>query len=533
MIWKYIKHNYSYLLVLPLSIYVLLVALLINNGESLISQVSIKLYFYIALLSIIPIIFIAIFGEKSKQFVLSSVIFSFVYAMYFDNAPIFFNIIYGKLLSAILIFFIIYLVVNRAGTNFIKIVYVFFTILILTTIFTTTLPAETLKNNSQFNPSVDKESKLPDYIHIILDEHIGVEGIKIDAIERREYVNNLIYKYIENNFQVFGRAFSSFDKTTYAIPSFLNFSTSINNLDAKFSSGDRIKENKLFDNLNNKGYVFNIYENDFMDFCNYRKYKINKCIKYRTDILFLQDETDRNKIISVLRYIAERYRVSFLWYKLALSDFGKFFNIPLYTAIDRYGKASLNIIDEIKNDVLNSKGGNAFFAHLLVPHAPFTFYSDCKNKIQLKDNDRSYDSYFMQLQCTQKKILELINTLKNNNKLNDSIVVIHGDHGSRLTNYAKSNLDYDTMDRNSTFFAVHLLSSKKGNYNITTSNVSDILEYMHMDLFNNLSLTDDINSDLYIYSLNNKDKFEKKLLLPFIDGKVTDFWVDKYENNEN
>jgi hypothetical protein len=524
--FKYIKDNLIYFLIAPLSVYVLLTALLINNNESLISDVSITLYLFVALFSIAPVVIMTIFGRKFKSITLSVIVFLFVYAMYFDNAPIFFDMAYGKLLSAIIIFLAIHTIVERSGDDFGRILVVIFLIFIVSTILTPLMSEDLLEFSDDTGLNSDNKfnNQLPNYIHIILDEHIGIEGMKVDSAERKDYVDQLISSYVENNFHVFGRAYSAFDKTIHSIPSFLNFSSVNNDHNTKYKSGEKIQENKLFDNLNNKGYVFNIYENDFIDLCNFEKYEINKCTKYRTDILFLPEEGKKNKVLSVLRYLAERYRISILWYKLALSNFGKFFNIPPYNIVDRYGAPSLNILDQLTFDVISSKGGGAFVAHLLMPHAPFVYNLSCEKKVQLKDNDRSYSSYIMQVQCIQSKIFEFIKLLKSNHYLENSIIIIQGDHGSRLTNYIKSGLDYDTIDLHSTFFAVHLPRAKVGNYNLKPANVSDILKVIHDDLYGDLSITGNIESNLDIFSSKVDGILKRKTMLPFNNGELTKTW---------
>ena len=65
----------------------------------------------------------------------------------------------------------------------------------------------------------------PRIIHLILDEHIGIEGIFID-IEGGAAIKSLMTQfYLKNGFQLFGGAFSHYFYTHFSLGNMLNFST--------------------------------------------------------------------------------------------------------------------------------------------------------------------------------------------------------------------------------------------------------------------------------------------------------------------
>jgi hypothetical protein len=72
------------------------------------------------------------------------------------------------------------------------------------------------------------DASLPPYIHIILDEHIGVEGIPPAFDRNNKFSFELKNKYIDQGFLVFGRAYSRFIDTAGSLGSSLNFQSSIN-----------------------------------------------------------------------------------------------------------------------------------------------------------------------------------------------------------------------------------------------------------------------------------------------------------------
>jgi membrane-anchored protein YejM (alkaline phosphatase superfamily) len=69
--------------------------------------------------------------------------------------------------------------------------------------------------------------------------------------------------------------------------------------------------------------------------------------------------------------------------------------------------------------------GNYIYMHLLLPHEPFNLNKDC-NYVEHKDEIKSY---LDQSQCALKLVDDFIGTLVSEGKLNNSLVIIHADHG--------------------------------------------------------------------------------------------------------
>lgn len=64
------------------------------------------------------------------------------------------------------------------------------------------------------------------------------------------------------------------------------------------------------------------------------------------------------------------------------------------------------------------------FAHLLVPHLPAALGADCTY------TPRDQATVFAQAQCANRLIIELVHRLKELDRFDASLIVIHGDHGS-------------------------------------------------------------------------------------------------------
>jgi len=522
-----IKKIIIYLLIIPLSVSILLTALLINSGEPLLSDASILLYLIVVFISIIPGAFMVISGPRVKLAIATITVFGFIYAMYFRESPSIWFIPFGEAGTAVVIFIIIYLIAWLLRERLGEILIVVYSVLLLSVILTPIIVGSDDFNASQKGLVITQENsninnKLPRYIHIILDAHIGIEGMLVDTAERKDYVNALVSKYLDYDFDVFGRAYSIFYNTAYSMTSFFNYG--LNEY-----PNNKMVDNKLFESLKGYNYQFNIYETDYIELCDYDKFVINKCSKYKTDIMFLKGEALGNKILIALNEIAIRYRLAMAWNLLSSTYLGKLLGISSWDwdipEVDRYGSASLNILEQLKDDVMKSPGGEAFIAHLMLPHFPYIFDSDCEqtslNGVSFDNND--YDGYLPQLQCVQKKIMKFISLLQENNMLDNSIVIIQSDHGSRLSEHNNSN--YDTRDWHNILFVAHLPGDVEGKYYLQPVSASETLKHIHGDLFGDLELMENkVAPYVYLQQDEENSNFKKIPLIPFKGGVTVEHW---------
>ena len=70
--------------------------------------------------------------------------------------------------------------------------------------------------------SHEPDISLPPYIHIVLDEHIGIEGIHPSWDKNNYFSQKLKKKYTDKGFLIFGRAYSRFNKTESSFYSFFS-----------------------------------------------------------------------------------------------------------------------------------------------------------------------------------------------------------------------------------------------------------------------------------------------------------------------
>lgn len=145
----------------------------------------------------------------------------------------------------------------------------------------------------------------------------------------------------------------------------------------------------------------------------------------------------------------------------------------------------MQTLNQLAADIVNAKAGDFFFAHLLLPHAPYMFDANCGlrpidnwwlEQGTLKQSlaadrpemrKRNYQEYFEQLVCTYRHLEELMLQIERRDQ--DIVVILQGDHGSRITisdlffGPGSKLLERDYIDTFSTLFAVRLPGGRAGN----------------------------------------------------------------------
>ncbi len=321
-------------------------------------------------------------------------------------------------------------------------------------------------------------------MHLILDEHIGLEGIPEDVPhgrEMREFVREFFETY---GFRVFARAYSRYANTYNSLPNLVNFSSKP--VERAFTSGVEpyvVLGNRYFELLGRAGYNIHVYQPDYIDFCAASQEYIVKCATRGTiKIIEASDIPVLDKVTLIYRRFADlsalkpaaeaRYRrvrhalrsagwaLPEWWLKHA--PLGPLPEMPLF--------------NEVTADVARASPGDMFFVHLLHPHYPYVFDATCdlrpvreweesRNPGPMPPNDREsrarrYGLYLEQMRCLYRKLEAMFQEWQKAGIFDRLVIVVHGDHGSKI--YQRSprvhNLQElstsDYVDEFSTLFAV-------------------------------------------------------------------------------
>jgi hypothetical protein len=342
--------------------------------------------------------------------------------------------------------------------------------------------AESLPSDGQTSASAE----LPLILHLILDEQIGFEGMPA-GLTPAAFERDVRAFFERHGFLLFGRAYSEYWDTQESIPHLVNLHPG-GYVPSLLAPGTRSKwavtSNEYFNRLARLGYAIRVHQSDYLDLCA-DPMAVPRCRTYAA--------TSLRPIAPLALPASQKARlVAGMYLKqsnLYLTLRGVYTRKRLRVAPtivlpawnwerDRVGPlASTSMLDAVANDLSTARRGDFIMAHLLMPHFPYVYDANCglrqpEEWIERWDRDapagvinttgsraKRYTLYFEQASCVLKKLDKLMTAIPPSLR-RDAIVIIHGDHGSRLPLIAPvlpggSHLSAsDYTDSYSTLFAV-------------------------------------------------------------------------------
>ncbi len=335
---------------------------------------------------------------------------------------------------------------------------------------------------------VGTAAQLPAIVHIILDEHIGIEGLPASNPETQAIKTELRDFYQSRGFALFGRAYSEHMRTVNAIPDMLNYGNRGGSGAGR--DGVQVGPTAHFEKLRRQGYNLHLFQSSFVDFCTGAGAAtcttyVDSSLRPTLDAPLLASE--RAKLI-VLKFAG-------------LSSLAKWMDMT--NLIERQGLSSsvvaLSAAQKFAEQVRSARPGEVHFAHLLIPHYPYVVDRNCRLLPASQWRQRKWSrpieerevAYFEQLRCSLRQIDRILDAVAKSPAGPDAIVVIHGDHGSRIT-----DLDPNTEHRGrytkaqmvaafNTLFAVRGPKIAPG-YDESPARVSHLLEDLGRSEFGTL-----------------------------------------------
>jgi hypothetical protein len=321
---------------------------------------------------------------------------------------------------------------------------------------------------------------LPLLVHVVLDEHIGIEGLPAELSSLRADLRSF---YRSHGFRIFGGAFSEHVETQHSLGHLLNLSPGVlrSDLVEPGDGGDsfRLRRNDYFARLTASGYRLRVHQTDWLDVC-VPAASIVACDEHSPrGIAFLQESplgaSEKAGLVARTYLDASRIylRIAGL-YDSGRRRFEPLHSLPRWTRVRVGAPNSLAEAGRLMADLARAEPGDAFFAHLIAPHEPFVYDEACA--LLPRDRWRSiwddwsrttpagkradlYGRYAAQVRCTTRIMRSILDAIPPRLR-DDAIVVVHGDHGSRLgiitpesSQAAAMSVD-DYRDAYSTLFAV-------------------------------------------------------------------------------
>ncbi len=153
------------------------------------------------------------------------------------------------------------------------------------------------------------------------------------------------------------------------------------------------------------------------------------------------------------------------------------------------------VFEKLAGEIISGPTGHLYFVHLLLPHSPFIYDSRYKIHNSIREWNQAaglvasaemrserYQLYFGQISCTLSKLRHLFERLQQAGKFEDTTIIIHGDHGSRIVSRHPSSENKNQLsaeelvDGFSTLFAVKVPGQEPG-YDSEMHSVEEIFEF--------------------------------------------------------
>jgi hypothetical protein len=312
----------------------------------------------------------------------------------------------------------------------------------------------------------------PPFIYIVLDEAMGIEGLR-SVPGGGTLADRLQALFVGHGFHVFGRAFSRHFVSARSIPNILNFDFRDDSFGPllRHSRAGRV-ESALFSQLMQRGYRTVVYDTVHIDFCFDGSSRCETLPSFNPFSPYTPaDASHRSAFLrQIVRYaLVESYLI---YYRPSWLFWGaQFPPVAELSALDAHAFPSW--VDRFRADVLSSPRGRAYFAHLLMPHAPYVLTPDCRESgtsavgyfLQEQQGlhdaaldaarEQTYSRYVAQYGCAANKIETLLSDIDRDPAFADATIVIQGDHGARISagQYAEDLSDRDMVDNYAALYA--------------------------------------------------------------------------------
>ena len=322
--------------------------------------------------------------------------------------------------------------------------------------------------------------ELPIVVHLLLDELLAPESIPFDIEGGKEVFDTIKDVHGKYRFRLYGRVYSRYYRSSNSILSLINFDFSSLTPAAKYKDPTRkrlgVKErNAYFEVMANRGYNIHVYQTPHLNFCNDENVVIcetlnsfNPASKYISYSPSEKWKPTKYLFLSIVRAFKD-------------SHIGRYVPLLVETPIWYDGQAFPLWFERLTERIIEAPRGTMIFAHILVPHAPYPLGRDCKVKEDLNypynlgksppsneriDKSRAphYKRYFKQTICVYRKLEGLLQKMEDAGRFEDAIVVIHGDHGTRISRsrYVEYMSKWDFVANYAALFSIRMPGIEPG-----------------------------------------------------------------------
>ena len=281
-------------------------------------------------------------------------------------------------------------------------------------------------------------------IHVLMDGFIGPDGLPSDPESQilRSKITDFFRAY---HFELYSRAYSHYSATLDSMTRLFNFRNDDDNLFMRATllrQPLEFKENAWFKALDRSGRQLVVYQTEAVDFCSPELSQAVICNVFPTPNL--------NSLRGNLKSPLERAGVLLGNMASQSALIKKVFKDAGIAELGTWGISVYNpgLLSQMSRDIV-AQPENAYFAHVLVPHAPMIFREDCSidysgepwmrwpassGEVSNTPGSRHVRRSRMRphIECALRLLGGLFEELRANGLYEQSTIIVHGDHGTSL-----------------------------------------------------------------------------------------------------
>jgi hypothetical protein len=313
-------------------------------------------------------------------------------------------------------------------------------------------------------------------VHIILDEQAAPRAFPSDIPEAVRAQERILSFYRRHGFRLYDKAYSRYFWSNASIPATLS-PLAPEDLPAKVVERSHqryvVRDSREFRWALSQGYRIHVFQTNYLDVCSLQRDLIASCrtvpLNSLSSIRFLPLNAPRRIVLEYLYFFSvESHLFRMLERELPPRQLGQ-----------AHAGTALRELAHLRARLRDHLAGSLYFVHLLSPHFPYELNRECEGRTALGERlgpglDRGgglwgntpasrtvrWALYAEQVECLYTHLDSLMATIDSAMPPQEVRIVIHGDHGSRITRTipipenASQLTDQDLLDGFATLLAV-------------------------------------------------------------------------------
>lgn len=290
---------------------------------------------------------------------------------------------------------------------------------------------------------IPPRSTRPAIVHLLLDSYLGLDGMALGPDEYRDLRAEHVAFFTKHGFQFYPRAYSRYTRTRDSLPSLFSYGEDppvVHSVDLHYVP----EQLPYFSDLDKRGYRISAVLPMFFDLC--VNQRMTHCRSWENSGLtsMLGTEVgifDRAKIFAftMLRLTSAPTHVAARLQFGANDLLGTDARWP-FNRSQLVHLASLKELDPFIDELADIRAGEVRFAHFLIPHSPYGLTASCAVKPEaewMNEHGPTPEAareiaYADQVRCLKQHLDRMMGVLNKSREGREAIVVLHGDHGSRI-----------------------------------------------------------------------------------------------------